>query len=72
MPHSETFKAVGPAEQKATEEVQPEATSADATELRRAFMRQMAMSGFVAPAVLSTLLRQAAAQSAIILPPVEN
>jgi hypothetical protein len=42
-------------------------------EMRREMMKRIAMGGFVAPAVLSTLLTKAAAQSiVVVLPPEPN
>lgn len=39
-------------------------------EMRRELMKRIAIGGFVAPAVLSTLLTKAAAQSVVVLPEI--
>jgi hypothetical protein len=41
-------------------------------EMRRELMKRIAMGGFAAPAVLSTLLTKAAAQSVVVLPEAPN
>jgi hypothetical protein len=58
--------------QKFAEPAPSDETRTGADELRRALMKRLAASGFVAPAVLSTLISQAAAQSLIAAPDVEN
>ena len=69
---TDSNKPIAVVVEETTAIAQSEERLAEAAEMRRVLMKRIAIGGFVAPAVLSTLLNQAAAFSVIVAPDQPN